>query len=274
MTPPVALLGVRYDARSSFLRGAAEGPTAVRRVLHSGMANWSTELGDSLRAGETFIDVGDLDPPDPATEAFDQIAGAVAEQLDAGRRVLTLGGDHSISLPVLRAHARHHEGLTILHFDAHPDLYDELDGDRFSHACPFARVMEEGLATRLIQIGIRTATPHQREQARRFRVETVEAGAWNGRVPQLDGPVYVTVDLDALDPACAPGVSHHEPGGLTVRELLAAVHQLRADGAEVVGADVVELNPSRDINDMTAAVAAKLTRELIGLLADDAATSA
>lgn len=153
-----------------------------------------------------------------------------------------------------------------MHFDAHPDLYDTLDGDRFSHACPFARIMEEGRVRRLVQIGIRTMNPHQRSQAERFGVEVHERRDWDGTIPSLDGPVYVTIDLDALDPAYAPGVSHHEPGGLTTRELLDSIRQIAVSPASVVGADVVELNPHRDINDVTAMVAAKLTRELLGLL--------
>jgi arginase family enzyme len=153
-----------------------------------------------------------------------------------------------------------------VHFDAHPDLYDHLDGDRYSHACPFARIMEEGRATRLLQFGIRTMSPHQREQADRFGVEVFEYRDWDGVIPTLSGPVYVTIDMDALDPAFAPGISHHEPGGMSTRELLDALRQIGAGDAAVVGADIVELNPARDRDDVTAMVAAKLARELLGLL--------
>jgi arginase family enzyme len=154
-----------------------------------------------------------------------------------------------------------------VHFDAHPDLYDDLEGNRFSHACPFARIMEEGLAERLVQIGIRTMTGHQRDQAERFGVEVHEYRTWNRSLPDdLNGPVYVTIDVDALDPAFAPGVSHHEPGGMTTRELLSCLHELAAGLVPVVAADVVEINPRRDVNDMTAMVGAKLVRELLGLM--------
>lgn len=264
MSALAALLGIPYDARSSYLHGAAEGPTAVRRVLHSGMTNWSTELGTDLQEGVTFDDIGDLGLPDDPAAAFPAIREAIREQRRAGRRVVAVGGDHSITFPIVEALERRE--VTILHFDAHPDLYDELDGDRLSHACPFARIMEAGLARRLIQIGIRTATAHQRDQAARFGVETFAAASWDGSLPPLDGPVYVTVDIDAIDPSEAPGVSHHEPGGLTVRQILRCMHELDTRRVDVVGADVVELNPSRDLNDMTAAVAAKLTREFLGLL--------
>ena len=179
---------------------------------------------------------------------------------------LSFGGDHLVTWPLVQAITDRHDGLTIVHFDAHPDLYDHLDGDRYSHACPFARIMEESRVARLVQLGIRTMTAHQRAQADRFGVEVREFRNWDGVVPSLSGPVYVTVDLDALDPAFAPGISHHEPGGMSTRQLLGAIHQIGASGVAVVGADVVELNPTRDVNGVTAMVAAKIVRELLGLV--------
>lgn len=150
--------------------------------------------------------------------------------------------------------------LQILHFDAHPDLYDSFQGNPRSHASPFARIMENGLASRLVQVGIRTLNRHQREQAQRFGVEIIEMREFDpASVPVLAAPFYVSIDLDGLDPAVAPGVSHHEPGGLGVRDVLRVLHAQRAP---LVGADVVELNPDRDINGVTAVVAAKLVREL------------
>jgi agmatinase len=178
--------------------------------------------------------------------------------------VLALGGDHSVTYPLLRAHARHGVRPTILHVDAHADLYDEFEGDRLSHACPFARVMEEGLATRLVQVGIRTLTAHQRAQAERFGVEMVEMRDFRADLEfDLEPPVYVSLDLDALDPAFAPGVSHHEPGGLSTRDVIALLHGLEG---RIAGADLVELNPTRDIHGMTAMVAARLAKELAGLM--------
>ena len=133
-----------------------------------------------------------------------------------------LGGDHAVTYPVVRAVAAIHGPVDILHFDAHPDLYDEFEGRRLSHACPFARIMEEGLARRLVQVGIRTLNAHQRAQAERFGVEIHPMNTFDAHsfVPDLAAPAYLSFDLDALDPAFAPGVSHHEPGGLTVRETL------------------------------------------------------
>jgi arginase len=148
--------------------------------------------------------------------------------------------------------------------DAHPDLYDEFDGDRFSHACPFARIMEEGLADRLVQVGIRTATGHQRAQARRFGVEVIEMRQVRDDLRiALDTPVYISIDMDALDPAFAPGVSHREPGGMSVRQLVSLIQSIEAP---VVAADLVELNPRNDAGGGSATVAGKVLRELLGLM--------
>jgi arginase len=164
----------------------------------------------------------------------------------------------------VRAIAKQHASVTILHIDAHGDLYDEFEGDRFSHACPFARIMEEQLCARLVQVGIRTLTPHQRDQITRFGVETIEMQHFAGGArPTIDGPVYVSIDIDGLDPAFAPGVSHREPGGLSVRDVLTMIQQL--DGP-IVGADVVEFNPSVDLGGVTASVAAKIVREIAGAI--------
>jgi agmatinase len=264
----VKLLGVPYDAHSSFLRGPAEAPAAIRRALNCGSANWATELGATVDpASGLWTDLGDLSLPEEVEPALSLIEEAAATAIADGSPLLSLGGDHLVTWPLVRAVAARNPGLTIVHFDAHPDLYDELDGDRFSHACPFARIMEEGLAERLVQFGIRTMTEHQRQQVDRFGVEVHELRSWDGRLPKLSGPVYVSVDIDVLDPAFAPGISHHEPGGMSTRQLLDSLHQLKpGDDIQLVGADVVEVNPRRDVHDMTAMVGAKLTRELIGLL--------
>ena len=264
----VKVLGVPYDAHSSFLRGPAEAPAAIRAALTCGSANWCTESGLDLdpATNDGWTDLGDLELTDDAADAVERIHRGAADAMADGSPLLSLGGDHMVTWPLVRAVSDRVDGLTIVHFDAHPDLYDSLDGDRFSHACPFARIMEEGKVLRLVQLGIRTMNPHQRAQAERFGVEVHELRDWNGVVPPVTGPLYVTIDLDALDPAFAPGVSHHEPGGLSTRQLLDSLRQIGAGDAVVVGADVVELNPTRDVNGMTAMVAAKTVRELLGLL--------
>jgi agmatinase len=206
-------------------------------------------------------DAGDV-PLSTGAGAREEIERAIAGVLATGCRPLALGGDHSVTYPILRAVSRTHHSLTILHLDAHPDLYEEFEGDRFSHACPFARIMEEGLAQRLVQVGIRTINPQQRRQAQRYGVELIDMRSWEAGVrPRVEGPVYLSVDLDVLDPAFAPGVSHREPGGLSVREVLSSVQRLTGT---LVGADVVEYNPRQDVGGVTAVVAAKIVKEIAG----------
>jgi agmatinase len=223
----------------------------------------SAENGLELGTDILLEDEGDLplaeDAGDPAL-ITDAVAAAAAE----GAVPILLGGDHMVSFPAVAGVASVHGPVDILHFDAHPDLYDDFDGDPHSHASPFARIMERGLARRLVQVGIRTLNRHCREQAERFGVEIVEMRHFApDRVPIPEGPLYISIDLDGFDPAFAPGVSHHEPGGLTTRDVLAVLARV---SGPVVGADIVEYNPSRDLNGVTAVLAAKLVREVASLV--------
>ena len=257
------LLGVPYDAASSFLRGPADAPSAIRAALRSPAGNLWTESLLDLDAPGMLGDAGDVAlaaAGDDAPAVRDAIAAAVHALLDGGARPIVLGGDHSVSYPVLRAVRRRHPRLTVLHVDAHPDLYEAFEGDPLSHASPFARVMAERLCDRLVQVGIRAMTGHQRDQAARHGVEVIAMRDWaRGARPVVDGPVYLSLDVDALDPAFAPGVSHREPGGLATREVIGLVQAL---GGTLVGADVVEYNPRRDPDGLTAPVAAKLVKEI------------
>jgi len=257
----VTLLGLPTDSNSSYLRGAAAAPAAIRAALRSGASNMTAENGVDVGAPGFILDAGDVALTEGPADV-DLISAAIRRERKGGRRVLSLGGDHSVTYPILRAIGESGGRPALLHFDAHPDLYDQFEGNRLSHACPFARIMEEGLVTRLVQVGIRTLNAHQDAQARRFGVEIVHMRDFRpDSVPIPEGPLYISIDLDALDPACAPGVSHMEPGGLSVRELLAVLGRV---SGPIIGADVVELNPSRDVGDMTATVAAKLVKELAG----------
>lgn len=265
MTLPdmVVTLGIPLDENASFLRGAALAPGRIRQAFHSDSSNYWTENGTNLERHAQLIDDGDL-KLSPMPAAFETITAAVTSRLRQGHKVLSLGGDHSITYPVIRGFASVYPDLTILHLDAHGDLYDSFNDNRFSHASPFARIMEANLVSRLIQVGIRTYTAHQREQARRFGVEVVEMRNWHDDIRfAFDGPVYVSLDLDVMDPAYVPGVSHHEPGGLSTRQVLNIIQQFEGD---LVGADIVELNPTRDVHEMTAMVAAKCYKELLARL--------
>ncbi len=258
----VSIVGIPYDEASSFLRGPAMAPAKIRAAFHSDSANYFTESGRDLKNHPDITDEGDLTIADAATpiaieNSFDNI-------LSRYSKVLTLGGDHSISYPVVKAFAKKHRNLTILHLDAHADLYDVFEGNKYSHACPFARIMEEGLAGRLLQVGIRTLNTHQRQQASRLGVEIIEMKDWNDSTEfKFEGPVYLSLDIDALDPAFAPGVSHHEPGGFTSRQVISIIQKLNGN---LVGADLVEFNPTRDPSGITAMLAAKLFKELLDRL--------
>jgi len=259
----IVLLGIPWDANSSFRRGASEAPDHIRAALHSSSANTFSEGGLDLKDHPLLEDRGNLRLSEEG-EVLALIERQVAGILAEGHRPLLLGGDHALTYPALRAMGAHYAGLTVIHFDAHPDLYDELDGNRFSHACPFARAMESGRVARLIQVGIRSATRHQRDQAQRFGVEMYEMRHRPWRLPMtFTGPLYISLDLDVLDPAFAPGVSHFEPGGLTTRELIDILQGMKGP---VVGADIVEFNPQQDTSGRTAMVAAKLLKEMATLM--------
>jgi arginase len=254
------LVGVPFDAQSSYLRGTGEAPAKIREELACYASNHWTETGVDLGVPGVYGDAGDFTLGDQ--DAFERIEAGVIRLLEQGAQPVSLGGDHSITYPIVKALARKYPELTIFHFDAHPDLYDEFEGNRLSHACPFARIMEAGLAKRLVQIGIRTINGHQREQADRFGVEVVGMPA----LPAHDklkaaGTVYISFDMDVLDPAFAPGVSHREPGGMSVRDAIAHLHAIQG---EIVGADIVEYNPVQDLAGMTATVAAKILKEILG----------
>ena len=254
------VIGIPFDAHSSYLRGTADAPSKIREALRCDASNSWTETGIDLGIAGAYKDAGDLQFSEK--DAFAAIEAGVSALLHEGQRPVSLGGDHSITFPIVKAVAARYPGLTIFHFDAHPDLYDEYEGNRFSHACPFARIMEAGLAKRLVQVGIRTMNRHQREQAEKFGVEVVEMRALPAdKKLRAPGPVYISFDMDVLDPAFAPGVSHREPGGMTVREAIAHLHAIKG---EIVGADIVEYNPTQDVAGITATVAAKILKEILG----------
>lgn len=256
-----ALIGIPDDSSSSFMKGAAEAPPIIRAALQSGATNTWSELGVDIFGPDGVLDGGDVD----FTGVSDRraaIDAAIGRLLSDSRVPLAMGGDHAITYPIVRAMHRRRSGFTILHVDAHPDLYDVLGGDRYSHGCPFARILEEGLAAPVVQVGIRGMNGHQRDQAARFGVDVIDMRRWvKGDRPAVHGPVYVSIDLDGIDPAFAPGVSHREPGGLSVRDIISLIHDLEGP---IVGADVVEFNPGQDPAGITAWVAAKLVKELAG----------
>ncbi|RHY60039.1 hypothetical protein DYB38_013259 [Aphanomyces astaci] len=289
----IAILGANVDANSSYMTGTAAAPDVIRAAFHSDSANGFSESGVDLMHNPLITDMGNLVP---SSASMSSLSAAAQTIIAHDKRLLTLGGDHSITYPLVKGVrralcARGETRLNILHLDAHSDLYeyDILNqNNRYSHASPFARILEEGLCSRLVQVGVRTHTQHTRAQAAAYAVEThdmrsISSSSWPPKL-SFDGPVYVTVDLDVLDPAFAPGVSHFEPGGLSTRDVLSLVQTFAGD---VIASDVVELNPSRDVGSygmsisgeapsgVTAMVAAKITKELLARMLEsaEAATS-
>ncbi|MBT8321178.1 MAG: agmatinase family protein [Eudoraea sp.] len=250
----IQLQGILYDEKSSFLRGPAKAPPLIRDAHQSDAFNFFAEDGSEI-SRDIILDKGDFN-----IDQYNDIEDISYSNLKQNIPLITLGGDHSITYPILKAFHKKYGSLEILHIDAHADLYDSLDGDKYSHACPFARIMEDKLASRLVQVGVRTLSSHQREQAERFNVEIIEMRDYTPeKLPRFKGPLYLSLDLDALDPAFAPGLSHHEPGGFTTREVIEIIQNIQAP---LVGADLVEYNPDRDRDGVTAVVCAKFLKEI------------
>ncbi len=254
MIKKIALQGILFDEKSSYLRGPALAPPLIRKAYHSESANYFAENGNEILP-ELIDDKGDF-----KIMAYFDIERITSENIASKAPLITLGGDHSITYPILKAVHKIHGQVDILHIDAHADLYDNFEGDKYSHACPFARIMEDQLASRLVQIGIRTLSKHQAVQADKFGVEIIQMKDFDiNQLPEFKNPIYLSLDIDGLDPSFAPGVSHHEPGGLSTREVLGIIQKVNVP---IIGADIVEYNPTRDSNDMTAMVSAKLFKEI------------
>jgi len=258
----IKLIGIPFDANSSFLQGPALAPPRIRLMDTEGSANAYSETGLEIKEGLNYADCGDIhfEDSNPKT-AYDNIGQKIKELISDESKVISIGGDHSISYPVINAHTELYPNLNILHLDAHADLYDSFDDNPYSHASPFARLMERNKIKSLTQVGIRTLNTHQREQADRFGVHVIEMKDLNfDFIQSLPSPLYISVDLDVLDPAYAPGVSHHEPGGMTSRQL---IHIIQNIPSQIIGADIVEYNPTRDLHNMTAMVGYKVFKELV-----------
>jgi agmatinase len=252
----IGIIGLPFDKNSSFLQGAAKAPELIIDAIESDSSNYFTENLTDLNDHSKVNWCGNQ-----SADEYLGLGSAITKIIDKGAIPFTLGGDHSITFPVVKALAEKHPDLTILHFDAHCDLYDELGGNKYSHACPFARIMESESATNLTQVGIRTLNTAQKEQADRFGVNIIQMKDWTPAVKfEFDGPVYISFDMDVLDPAFAPGVSHHEPGGFSTREALTMIQSFDFN---IVGCDVVEYNPDQDVNGVTAFVTAKIVKELL-----------
>lgn len=268
----IAVTGVPLDTATSNRPGARFGPRAIREI--SGSLSWARPWPwdiDPLEA-LNIVDYGDcpFDYGDPAT-ITDRIEQHIDTILSKGAASLVLGGDHYVSYPVLRAHAKHHGALSLLHFDAHSDTWPDEEGQRVDHGTMFFHAAKEGLVedSRSAQIGLRTTNDaplgFQILDARRVHRDGPEAIA--GRVREVvgDHPVYLTFDIDCLDPAFAPGTGTPVCGGLSTFQALEILRGLA--GINLVGMDVVEVAPAYDVGAITAYAAATLAAEMLCLFA-------
>ena len=275
----VAILGVPFDAGVSYRPGARFGPQAIRAGSKL-LRPWHSNLDVQPWTVHQVADAGDLAPnPFDIEEAIRQIQGGAAGTLQKADAILALGGDHTIALPLLRAARVHHGPLALIHFDAHLDTWDTYFGAAYTHGTPFRRAFEEGLlaADRNAHVGIRGSlygTADLDDDAS-FGFEVVstvdvasrgvDAAVERIRARVGDSPVYISIDIDVLDPAHAPGTGTPEPGGLTTREVMLILRGLA--GLPLVGADVVEVAPPYDHAELTALAAANLAYELLALFA-------
>jgi agmatinase len=274
----IAVLGAPFDGGATFRAGARYGPAGIREASLL-LRPYNEALDVSPFAAVQVVDAGDAPAPPVGIEnAHAAILQSAGELHRAGARVLGLGGDHSVALPLVRAAAERHGPLSLLQLDAHTDTWDAYFGEKVTHGTIFRRAAEEGSidASRSVQIGLRGSMydgeDYAENRALGFRTllareldATGVAGAIALARDVLEPPVYVTVDIDVLDPAFAPGTGTPEAGGLTSRELLAILRGLA--GIDIVAADVVEVAPPYDPAGATAVAAANVAYELIGLMA-------
>jgi agmatinase len=275
----VAVLGVPFDAGTTYRPGARFGPAGIRegsrllRGLHPA-------LDVEPFAVQQVADAGDVGcTPFDIPEAIGQIEAAGRELLDGAGHLIALGGDHTIALPLLRASVARFGPVALVHFDAHLDTWDTYFGAAYTHGTPFRRAAEEGLfaGDASMHIGIRGSLFTRQDViddrgfgfgivgAFDYERRSIEEIAAQIRERVADAPVYVSIDVDVMDPAHAPGTGTPESGGLTSRELLATLRAM--DGLQFVGADVVEVAPAYDHAELTTVAAANVVYELLALFA-------
>lgn len=251
------------DLTVSFRPGSRLGPTRIREVSY-GLEEYSLYLEDSLD-NKLYCDVGDLDiPPGNVQRNLALIGDIVRRIFDDGKIPIFLGGEHLISLPIISEAVKKYPDLVVLHFDAHADLRDTYMGESLSHATVLRRICEKLKPKHLHQFGIRSGTREELEYSRKhtFMNMSKVLGPFLDLLPSLQGrDVYVTLDIDVVDPAFAPGTGTPEPGGCSSQEILEVASNL--GNINLVGFDLVEVSPHYDLSDRTSLLAAKVLRELL-----------
>lgn len=275
----VAILGVPFDVGTSYRPGARFGPMAVRQASRHLRPGHHVELGSTPFSRIQVADAGDVPvTPFSIDAAMGQISGHADELIRGDRTVIAIGGDHTVALPMLRSVAREHGQVALIHFDAHLDTWDTYFDAPVTHGTIFRRAFEEGLLVEdhSVHVGIRGPIYGQADldDDRRFGFRTIRASdidtlGTDGTIQAIrervgDLPVYLSIDIDVLDPAFAPGTGTPEAGGLSNRELLRVLRGLT--GVSLIGADVVEVAPAYDHAEITAIAAATVIFDIVTLL--------
>lgn len=268
----IALLGVCEDRNGSYCAGPAKAPDAIRLALKCDASNSWSEMG--IEVAPYLQDYGNVFPESSTLSSIFDATHPVLESIHGDKRIpFIFGGDHSITSAVTRSiSSLRDEKFFIIHFDAHPDAYENFENNPHSHASPFCRILEAGnICSGLLSIGIRTMNAVQQNTINKYGVNILQARdhpvdinkmkEYYASVIPPQASIYVSIDIDVLDPAFAPGVSHREPGGLSTRQLINAI---QAIPGSIIGADLMEYNPDRDVDGMTATVAAKIVKEMTG----------
>ena len=262
----LVFVGLPDDSQSSCRFGAAQAPVRIRKAYDGRCYNSCTESGLDLAGMVT--DLGDWPVMGSWAGTQESYRKKASELFRDGLVPFFCGGDHAVTVPVVQALAELGRPVQVIQLDAHPDLYRELDGNRTSHACTGRLILEMKHVAGLTLMGVRAVTPGQKTLATRYgsRLKLIPAKGICGALPRLehlppDSLVYLSIDLDVFDPAFAPGVNHPVPGGFSSRQVIDMIQDLPR---QLVGMDVVELNPDRDLNDLTAVLAGGLFHEAMG----------
>ncbi|MFQ5674777.1 MAG: agmatinase [bacterium] len=264
----LVFVGLPDDSQSSYCHACSRAPEHIRRAYNGHCYNSTTESGIDL--SEVVNDLGDVASKNNWKKTAQSYRECAETLFGEGKIPFFAGGDHAVTVPIVEALAVLKRPIHVVQIDAHPDLYPEFEGSRSSHACTAARMLEMEHVHAITQIGIRTMNKAQAKQAdiHRNRLTIISAHTFrqetlNSLFISNNTAVYLTLDMDAFDPAFAPGVSHPVPGGLTSRQVLDFVQNLHGN---LVGMDVVEVNPELDVNDQTAILAARLLHESMGIV--------
>ncbi len=258
------IFGIPYDLESSYRPGARFAPDKIREASSVESINSFTEQGVDLATEAVISDIGNIEVTHNFEENVRNVESIIDSIISYGSIPVAIGGDHIITYMTVRAVSRHYDNLTLVYMDAHPDLYEIFRGDRFSHACVVSRILDTGYikGENVYEIGIRSITREQKDRANRFGINIIPA--WDFSPDKLEADrVYLSVDIDVLDPAHAPGCGNPEPGGISTRDLLTFIHNI---DAEIVGMDLVEVVPAYDPSMITASAGAKIIMEVMGTI--------